>query len=76
MNAPAGPNPEAPAVTEVIFGGSEQATQAGPVRLGDGEVWLKAWPYGINPGIATPEFFVGCGFSGPSLRARYLETSE
>jgi hypothetical protein len=37
MNAPAGPNPEAAAVTEVIFRGSEEATQAGPVGLRHGE---------------------------------------
>jgi hypothetical protein len=37
MNASAGSNPEAAAVTEVIFGCSEQANQPGPVRLGRGE---------------------------------------
>jgi len=37
MNAPAGSNPEAAAVTEVIFGGSKQANQPGPVSLGHGE---------------------------------------
>jgi hypothetical protein len=38
MNASAGSNPEAATVTEVIFGGSEQANQPGPVGLGHGEV--------------------------------------
>jgi hypothetical protein len=38
MNAAAGSNPEAAAVTEVTFGGSEQAAQARPVRLSHGEV--------------------------------------
>jgi hypothetical protein len=38
MNAAAGSNPEAAAVTEVTFGRSEQAAQSRPMRLGHGEV--------------------------------------
>jgi hypothetical protein len=38
MNAPARSNPEATAVTKVIFGSAQQAAQAGPVRLGHSEV--------------------------------------
>ncbi|MGB6478810.1 MAG: hypothetical protein WBF15_06940 [Candidatus Sulfotelmatobacter sp.] len=38
MNAPAGSNPEAAAITEVIFGGSEQANEPGPVRLGHAKI--------------------------------------
>src|SRR5579863_9783471 len=37
MNAMAGDNPEAVAVTEVISSQAEQAAQAGPMRVGDGE---------------------------------------
>jgi hypothetical protein len=33
MNAPARPNPESAAITEVILGDSQQAAQSGPVRL-------------------------------------------
>jgi hypothetical protein len=38
MNAAAGSNPEATAITEVTFGGSEQAAQPRPVRLGHSEI--------------------------------------
>jgi hypothetical protein len=44
MNATAGANPEAASITEVTFGSSEQAAQAGPVSLshgkGGGEITL------------------------------------
>ena len=36
MNAVAGDNPEAKAITEVTRTEAEQTTQAGPVRIGDG----------------------------------------
>ncbi|MGD0568511.1 MAG: hypothetical protein ABSA78_08895 [Candidatus Sulfotelmatobacter sp.] len=38
MNAPAGSNPEATAITEVTFGGSQKAAQPRPMRLGHGEI--------------------------------------
>ena len=37
MNAVAGNDPEPPAITEVTGGETEQAAQAGPVGIGDGE---------------------------------------
>ncbi len=74
MNAPARANPEAAAVTEVTFGGSEEAAQAGPMRLRHRQVGgmiigvvLVAATAGMSNGVRTaaaalPDVaFVGMG---------------
>jgi hypothetical protein len=53
MNASAGLNPEAAAVTEVIFGGSEQANQARPVGLGHGEAGGEIELSGLVESVAV-----------------------
>jgi hypothetical protein len=53
MNAVAGANPKAAAVTEVISGGSHEAAQTGPVGLGHGEVGGEIALAGLVEGLAV-----------------------
>ena len=64
MNSVAGTNPEAAAVTKVIFGGSHEAAQARPVRLGHGELRGEIALAGLVEGL--------CGRVGPDSGHRDL----
>jgi hypothetical protein len=51
MDAMAGTNPEAAAVTKVIFPDAKQAAQAGPVGLGHGEMGGEGALAGLVEGL-------------------------
>ncbi|HEV3308054.1 MAG TPA: hypothetical protein VGZ91_16560 [Candidatus Sulfotelmatobacter sp.] len=60
MNAAARANPEAAAVTEVIFAGAEEAAEAGPVAIGDGEVGGQKALAGLVEGLHLAPPVSGC----------------
>src|SRR5579863_1566457 len=51
MNAAAGANPQAAAVTEVIFAGAKETAEAGPVGIGHGEVGGQKALAGLVEGL-------------------------
>jgi hypothetical protein len=55
MYASAGANPQAATGTEVMFGGAEEAAQAGPVGFGDGEVGGERVLAGLVEGLGGRE---------------------
>jgi hypothetical protein len=51
MHAPTGTNPEASAVTEVMWGNADETAKAGEVGLGDGEVGGEGEAAGAVEGL-------------------------
>ncbi|MFY9910261.1 MAG: hypothetical protein WCF22_11620 [Candidatus Sulfotelmatobacter sp.] len=51
MNAMAGTNPEGAAVTEVICVNAEQAAQAGPVGISNGDIDCEVKVAGLVEGL-------------------------